>query len=214
MYGARFTSTIQGPEQADDWRQTWRIGLDGIKAEQIKAALVVCTQRHEWPPSPAEFRALCVPPINHEKMFIDAANALSTGNWPNPITYWAAQSFGAYDLRTMSYKYAKDRWVKAVNTLAAEHTLPSIPEPKPALPAPGKTMSPEVAKKSIEEVRLAMTSSNLDRRWACRPRSQSAVDLMFRDPQMTDEIEVARQNGYIVGASWVSPEKRKPATTT
>lgn len=205
MYGALFTSTIKGPEQAADWRATWRLALEGIKAEQIKTALEICAKNQDGMPSPAKFRKLCLPSIDYERLFIDAANE----KFSNPLTYWAAQNFGLFELRRMSYPAAKERWIKIVDQLAAEHTLPSVPEPKPALPPPGQTTNREVALKSLDEAKKALKMADPCRRWACEPKSQAAVDLMFRDPPMTEEIEIATQNGFIVGSKWIPPEKRR-----
>jgi hypothetical protein len=193
-----------------DWREVWRIGLDGLTGEQIRDALEICTKKHEWPPSPAEFRALCIPPIDHERLFIDAANALSTGKWPNPLTYWAAQSFGAYDLRQMSYPQAKARWIKIVDVMAAEHTLPNVPERMEALPAPGKTMSPDVAKGGLETMKKIAFEEKSSIDWARRPRSQRAVDLAIAG-EMHDALADARKAGYVEGDRWISPERRKPS---
>lgn len=65
IYGQRFTSRIDGIEQLAV--KEWVIALDGITSEQIKAGLEKCVTRklepgqEDWPPTPAEFRALCLP---------------------------------------------------------------------------------------------------------------------------------------------------------
>lgn len=46
------------------------------------------------------------------------------------------------------------------------------------------------------------------RKWALEPKSQAAVDVMFRDPPMAEEIEIARRNGFIRGTEWIPPHKR------
>lgn len=56
---------------------------------------------------------------------------------------------------------------------------------------------------------LAAYEANTDyRKWATEPRSQAAVDLMFSDPPMLAEIDIATKNGFISGKNWVPPEKR------
>lgn len=208
MYGARFTSTLKTQEHADDWKVVWSKALVELTAEQIKIALDRCVDDYQWPPSPAEFRALCIPLIDHEKMFIDAANALSTGKWPSLLSYWAAQSFGVYDLRTLSYDKAKTRWVKIVDVMAAESTLPNIPERMQALPAPGKTTSPEVAKNGLEAMKKIAFEETPTLGWARRPRSQRAVDLAIAG-ELHDALADARKAGYVEGDKWISPERRK-----
>jgi hypothetical protein len=51
-------------------------------------------------------------------------------------------------------------------------------------------------------------TNKTDREWALKPKSQEAVDLMFRHPPMFEEIEIARLNGYINGNKWVPEHKR------
>lgn len=213
LYGARFTSTIQKPEQSADWQAAWKVGLDGLRAEQIKNALTICTQKHEWPPSPAEFRSLCIPSIDYEKLFTDAAN----GKLTDRLTYWSAQSFGLFELRRLSYPAAKEKWRKIVDTMASESTLPNVPEPRAALPAPGQTMSREVAQEEIKKLKENNTIKGdfsdsphaIDMRlWAKMPKSQKAVDLAISG-EMHDELAEARDAGYVVGDNkWVEPSRR------
>lgn len=204
IFGARFTSTVASTDKRDAWIEVWRIGISGLTAEQIKLGLEKCTKTQEWPPSPAEFRALCLPVIDYEGMFARAAN----GDYQDRITYWAAQSFGAYDLRRMSYPAAKPRWIKIVDAMAAEHTLPNIPDQTQLrLPAPGQTIRSEAALAGIEAAKEAL-AKNPSRKWALEPKSQQAVNLMFGDPPMLEEIDIATKNGFISGKNWVPPEKR------
>ncbi len=65
IYGQRFTSRIDGIEEivVREWLQA----LDGLTGTQIEAGLQQCVTRklepgeQDWPPTPAEFRALCLP---------------------------------------------------------------------------------------------------------------------------------------------------------
>ena len=65
IYGHKFTSTIQGIE--DIATTEWANGMAGITGEQIKSGLEKCAQKklqpgeQGWPPTLAEFRALCLP---------------------------------------------------------------------------------------------------------------------------------------------------------
>lgn len=65
IYGHKFTSTIQGIE--DIATTEWANGMAGITGEQIKCGLEKCAQKklqsgeQDWPPTLAEFRALCLP---------------------------------------------------------------------------------------------------------------------------------------------------------
>ena len=65
IYGQKFTSKIDGIEKLAV--REWSIGLDGLTSSQIKAGLEKCLTRkiepgeQDWPPTPAEFRAMCLP---------------------------------------------------------------------------------------------------------------------------------------------------------
>lgn len=85
MYGHKWTSSY-GVE--DDG--TWRKGLSGLTTAQIGAGLVKCLERKpidgsDWPPTLAEFRALCLPerePLYHRH--IDAREDLGYLRLPRP----------------------------------------------------------------------------------------------------------------------------------
>lgn len=65
IYGPRFTSRIDGIEQMAI--SEWSLALDGLNGDQIKLGLERCVTRklqpgeEDWPPTPREFRALCLP---------------------------------------------------------------------------------------------------------------------------------------------------------
>lgn len=59
-------------------------------------------------------------------------------------------------MRQVSYQQAKDRWTRIVDVMAATRDLPAIPEPKQALPAPGETMSPEVAEEALKSMNACL----------------------------------------------------------
>lgn len=65
MYGHRWTSSYG----TDDRNGTWRKGLAGLTPQQIGTGLVACLKRRprdgdeDWPPTLAEFRAMCLPPV-------------------------------------------------------------------------------------------------------------------------------------------------------
>jgi hypothetical protein len=207
IYLEKFTKTIKSPEHIADWRACWGSALAGIDLMKIKSALEQCAEKHIWPPSTAEFLALCNPPapkLNYEGLFIDAAN----GRLTDKITYWAAQSFGLFELRRWSYPACKDRWIAIVDQMVANTELPNIPAPQEALPAPGQTISREAAHRGIEDVKTVANGYDDFREWAKNPKSQAAVDLMFSHPPMYNEIEIAKQAGAIIGRKWIEPHKR------
>lgn len=59
IYGHRFTSLFPGEQAAADWRDTWARALGDLTGDEIARGLEVCARESEWPPSVAEFRAMC-----------------------------------------------------------------------------------------------------------------------------------------------------------
>lgn len=65
LYGHKFVSAYEGIE--DFAAQKWSEVLKDITAQQIKEGLRKCGERkirngqEDWPPTPAEFRAMCIP---------------------------------------------------------------------------------------------------------------------------------------------------------
>ena len=67
IYGHKFTTIIDGLENLAV--QEWSKSLEGLTGEQIKSGLRMCGTRKiangadDWPPTPAEFRSLCIPEV-------------------------------------------------------------------------------------------------------------------------------------------------------
>lgn len=67
IYGHKFTTIIDGLENLAV--QEWSVALEGLTGDQIKSGLRMCGTRkiangsQDWPPTPAEFRAMCLPEI-------------------------------------------------------------------------------------------------------------------------------------------------------
>lgn len=65
IYGHKFTSTIDGIEPLAV--REWSVALSGLTGAQIKSGIDRCLTRaikpgeQDWPPTPAEFRRLCLP---------------------------------------------------------------------------------------------------------------------------------------------------------
>jgi hypothetical protein len=59
IYGHRFSSLFPTEQAAADWRDTWARVLGDVTGEEIARGLEVCARESEWPPSVAEFRAMC-----------------------------------------------------------------------------------------------------------------------------------------------------------
>lgn len=71
--------------------------------------------------------------------------------------------------------------------------------------------SDDISKNEIDNSKKSNANHlKTDRDWAKFPKSQAAVDLMFSDPPMTKEIEIAKQNGFIdENNMWIKPEGSK-----
>lgn len=65
IYGHKFTTIIDGLENLAV--SEWSASLEGLTGEQIKSGLRMCGTRkiangqEDWPPTPAEFRMMCLP---------------------------------------------------------------------------------------------------------------------------------------------------------
>lgn len=147
MYGSKFAGMWAGAD-VTEVKRAWATGLAGYTAQELAAGLEACLAM-AWPPTLPEFMRACRPPLEYETMFIHAAHGKFS-----PLTYWAAQRFGIYELRTKSYQYAEKRWKECIAQVQAWDEIPPIPETsRMALPAPGKTYSPEKARAAMEEIR-------------------------------------------------------------
>lgn len=59
MYLQKFTSCFVDPGTVDEWAVLWAENLAGLSGNEIKFGLSYCAQKHEWPPTTAEFIACC-----------------------------------------------------------------------------------------------------------------------------------------------------------
>ncbi len=142
LYGTRFAQMWRGTNLAEV-KTEWAEALSGYKMGEVKAGLLACREK-PWPPTLGEFLALCRPTPDVEKAFVEAQEQVSRrefgeDRWTSKAVYWAAVEFGFYDLRSMSWASAKNRWSRIlVEKLSKEDELPPVPLPLQALPAPGK----------------------------------------------------------------------------
>lgn len=133
----------------DAIKREWAEGLAGFSRDELVEGMRTSLDR-EWPPNLAEFRACCRPAPDYEAMFREAANGVLL----TPLAYWCALKFGQSDLRSLPYHGdTKARWIKTVDELR-RMDLPPIPDRTPvALPAPGKTYTPERARSAMDSIR-------------------------------------------------------------
>lgn len=163
IYGGQFSKLWDGVDP-DAVKLTWSEGLAGVTGDEIGRALQTCLKR-EWPPTLPEFRKLCHPPPDYQRMFINACGSC----YPDALTYWAAQQFGHFELRNSSWRAAEKRWQTIVDELIEDQPLPPIPEHvgAKAIPAPGKTRNPAVAAEHIAAIKQ-MKPGEPSKEWAKR----------------------------------------------
>jgi hypothetical protein len=58
--------------------------------------------------------------------------------------YWASVRIGAFDLKNLPYAQVKARWETALEEQMRSSAWPTVPQPAPALPAPGKSEASRV----------------------------------------------------------------------
>ncbi len=170
-YPNRWRSAFANPQAIQNWREAWAEAFDeeGIRPEEIKAAISKCRRTFDWPPSLAEFLKVCRPPLNYEAAFIEAVEQMrkrehGEAQWSSPAIYWAASRIGI-DLRAQPYSAMKGRWHGELDKAIAEikaGTLPClVPQKAVALPAPGEvTPQPEKVKEMLKQMRITLGGGN------------------------------------------------------
>lgn len=163
----------------DQWADTpaavmeevWRTELQGFSKSEIEAGVAAC-RNLPWPPTLPQFLKLCRPEIDAEfawKVAGEGMRARQTGemgNWPDPCIYWAASRFGPFEVLNEPLAKHRVSWVAELDRARnqkAKGLLPEIPQPRKALVAPGKAVTPrEEARKRIREI-LELTQGKRDK---------------------------------------------------
>lgn len=181
-YPHKWRSNFPSPEAIDNWKVSWAEAFEdeGITPTDVKAGLKACRTRYDWPPSCAEFIKACKPSVDPLVAYYEAVNGTRAreqgkkGEWSHPAIFWAAVKVSAYDLKHASYSQIKQRWEKALSDEMEKGEWAAVPEPLPALPAPGKsTLSREHAEKMVSELKAdgianAATDKTDHKLWAKR----------------------------------------------
>lgn len=121
MYLGKFTSSFQNQETIDEWCSVWAEGMAGLSGEQIKAGIAYCGQKHEWPPTMAEFRACCktgpakvFPKLpaprggtDRSREVVAAINTISNGSKLIGAAYWRKVQ-NTPNLPQITYQFAKE----------------------------------------------------------------------------------------------------------
>ena len=157
LYGTRFTD-MWSTDPAGV-KRAWADALAGYSVGEVKAGLLACRTK-PWPPTLPEFLLLCRPGPDFERTFVEAQEQVSRrqfceDKWSSKAIYWTAVEFGFYDLRSLSWAQAKNRWSRIlVEKVAKENDLPEIPLPRQALPEPGKSETDiETAKRKLANIK-------------------------------------------------------------
>lgn len=123
LYMHRWKSNFPNVAAIENWKDTWAQGFcrHGITLHMALEGLVKCETEHPWAPSMPEFIALCQAPFDFEAAFHEAINQLrirhesGEDRWSHPAIYWAAQDFGPFELRNVSYKQAEAKWKRLLD---------------------------------------------------------------------------------------------------
>ena len=158
LYGSRFADMWRGTDIAYV-KSLWARALSGFRVREVRAGLEKCRLK-PWPPSLPEFLGLCRPPPDPERAFAEAQELVSrrlSGEdvWPDRALYWAAVAFGFYDLRSLSWAQAKNRWSRIwMEKKANEDGLPAVPDPAMRLVSPGQSLTDrETARKHLARLK-------------------------------------------------------------
>ncbi|WP_288637159.1 hypothetical protein [uncultured Oxalobacter sp.] len=162
LYGVRFADMWRGTDIAYV-KSLWAKALSGLTVREVRFGLDQCRFK-PWPPSLPEFLGLCRPPPDPEKAFVAAQGLVSCRQygedvWPDKALYWTAVEFGFFDLRSMSWQLAKNRWSRLwLEKRAMEAVLPPVPKSSLKLVSPGQSLTDSVtAKKHLARLkRLTM----------------------------------------------------------
>lgn len=151
LYGVRFADMWRGTDIAYV-KSLWAKALSGLSVREVRTGLDQCRFK-PWPPSLPEFLGLCRPPPDPEKAFVAAQDLVcrrQSGQdvWPDKALYWAAVEFGFFDLRSMSWQLAKNRWSRLwLEKRAMEAVLPPVPKASLKLACPGHALTDTVTAK-------------------------------------------------------------------
>lgn len=173
MYGSKFAQQWQGLT-ARELKDAWNQKLEGLNESQVRRGLVACLTQ-EWPPTLPQFIKLCCPWTVPEVAYHEAVRGMTArrqgeqGAWSHPAVYWAAVGVSTVDLLGCTYGAIKTRWEKTLSDELAKGSWPAIPQPRSALPAPGRTLATraeaEAALKAMGAEKLLRQQGRPHRSW-------------------------------------------------
>ncbi|MFL6141713.1 MAG: hypothetical protein ACJ72N_07560 [Labedaea sp.] len=205
-YGKKYTD-LWAVTKPDAWKKYWSEQLAGFSAAEIKRGMEALDGR-EWPPTLPEFKRLCRPPLDPSAAFYEALEGVQArergerGEWSHPAIYWTAVRIGAHDLKSSGYAQIQRRWESALQAILDAGSYAPIPNPAPALPAPGKAA---LTREKEARLMAELGASGLLRRkadpraWIARIRErQQAGDrtLSIAAIRMADAAEAIDPNEH------------------
>lgn len=165
LYGAQFLRQWEGIDKRA-LALAWAEDLAGYTGDEIARGLAACKAK-PFPPTLPEFLLLCRPTLNPEAAYHEAVagmvarNSGERGEWSHPGIYWAAVRVTSHDLLSMGWQAIRGRWEAALRDVMSKGRWEAVPEPAPALPAPGKSqLSREQQREAMEQVRSVAASAN------------------------------------------------------
>jgi hypothetical protein len=145
-------------------KATWAADLADMSREEIARGVHACRDLR-FPPTLAEFRLLCRPPIDYESAFLEAVEQMRKrqhggDTWSHPAIYWASAKLGC-DLQAHPYQAIKGRWRalldEAIDDVRSGKLPKDVPIRRDALPAPGQCSVPlDEAKSRIAGIKAMM----------------------------------------------------------
>lgn len=192
LYPNRWRAAFANDQTVTNWREAWSEAFDDerITTQDVAAGIKACRKTFDWPPSLPEFLKACRPPLDYERLYIGAANAVNSGQWPSKLAYWATQTVGAFEVREQPYKRMEARWKKAVDeAIAKGGELLDIPPRREALPAPGQqSISREEAAKRADGLGAKIGKAD-PKAWA-RKILDSPESYPYISQKMAREVEI------------------------
>lgn len=174
MYGTKFTKLWDGVPR-DDIVNTWAEMLADMDKNDLATGLKNCINQ-PYPPTLPEFRLLCLPKYEPERVFNFALNLRqqrannfsktkqTTNDWVMPncdlspvVIYWAIMRLD-YSYISKQYKEFASVWVSLLDECAkTRKTLPEIPEHVLSLSVNhNDKMDKDVAKKHLDSLRALL----------------------------------------------------------
>lgn len=165
LYGAKFAQQWAGLTPREI-KVAWNQKLHGFTPEEIRRGLQSCLA-HDWPPTLPEFIRMCRPTVSAEAAYHEAVAGMTArsqglcGEWSHPGIYWAAVRVTSHDLLSMGWQAIRARWEAAYRDVMSKGKWDPVPDPAPALPAPGQThLSREQQRQAVAHVRSVAAGTN------------------------------------------------------